>query len=178
MKLNYWRLKFDWEYIYLNRIVNRIPCWSIRRTLYRKRGMQIGTNARIGIGTVVVMPSKIKIGARTTINENCFLDGRGGLSIGRNTSISVFTKIISASHKEEDFEFFSKKTVIGNRVWIGTGAIVLDGSKLADYTVLGAGAVFKGSSESGDVLIGNPARRIRKRKGTKKYQLQYNAYFR
>ena len=54
------RLKDDFEYIYLNRFVNKIPCWHIRKLLYRRRGLSIGQGSRIGIGTVIVCPGGYK----------------------------------------------------------------------------------------------------------------------
>ena len=113
--------------------------------------MRLQDGARIGIGTIVLHPRGIYVGKRSIINENCFLDGRGGLYIGRDTSISTYTKILSASHRENSgcFEYFTSKTYIGKHVWIGTGAIILDGSQINDYAVIGAGAVLKGTAEKG-----------------------------
>ena len=168
------------EYIVLNKFVNQIPSWTIRRYLYLKFRMEIASDARIGIGTVIVNPSGIRIGKRSVVNENCFLDGRGGLKIGRDTSISAYTKIISASHREngDDFQYFTSETKIGKHVWIGTGATILDGSYIRDYVVIGAGAVLKGDTKERDILVGNPAYRIKKREIKKDYHLKYIAYFR
>ena len=84
----------DLQYILLNKFINQIPCWKLRKILYKRLGLTIGRNVRIGIGTIVINPSGIKIGDRSVINENCLLDGRGGLIIGHDTSISSYTKQI------------------------------------------------------------------------------------
>lgn len=178
MKWN--RVKFDLQYMLLNRLVNGIPSWSIRRWIYIKYGMQIGENARIGIGTIVVCPQNIKIGSRVNINENCVLDGRGGLTVGHDTSVSMFSKILSASHKADSshFEYYTKKTIIGHHVWVGTSAVLLDGSKIGNYSVIGANAVLKGTVGKKTIMVGNPAKEIRKRMIDGDYDLNYKAYFR
>lgn len=180
MKVDWIRIHYDWTYIFLNRFINQIPCWTIRRYFYKKYKMKLKPDSRIGIGTIVLNPKKISLGTRSVVNENCFLDGRGGLQIGRDTSISAYTRIISASHKMNsgNFQYFERKTVIGNHVWIGTGATILDGAQIKDYSVIGAGAVLKGIVGRQEVFAGNPAKRIKKRKNMEDYHLKYKAYFR
>ena len=179
-KIAWNRVKYDFQYVSLNKIVNQIPCWKLRKKIYEQMGMTLGKGARIGIGTIVLNPIGIKIGDRSVINENCVLDGRGGLIIGHDTSISAHTQILSASHRceKQNFEYFVEKTRIRNYFWIGTAALILNGSEVKDYAVVGAGAVLKGKAEERDIMIGNPARCIRKRKVTGRYQLKYKAYFR
>lgn len=179
-KISWDRIKLDLQYIILNKVINQIPCWQLRKRIYKKKGMTIGEGARIGIGTVVLNPTGIKIGDRSVINENCMLDGRGGLIIGHDTSISAYSKILTASHKCEgqNFDYYTQKTRVRNYVWMGTAAIILNGSDIKDYTVIGAGAVLKGKTEVGDIMVGNPAKCIKKRKIAQTYQLRYKAYFR
>ncbi len=146
----------------------------------RKLGLTIGDGSRIAIGTVIVAPERITIGKRTIINENCHLDGRGGLEIGDDVSISIYTKIITASHRvsSSSFEYYGQKTDIRDNVWIGCGAIILDGSTLEETSVVGAGCVFKGKAEAGWVYVGNPAKPVKTRGITEAYHLDYAPYFR
>jgi len=111
-------------------------------------GMEIGKYSRIGLRTTIVYPRSIRLGCGVIINEDCYIDGRGGLDIGDNTSISIYTKIITASHNKYSatFEYHSNKTVIGKNVWICKGAIILDNSAIADECIISAGTVFKGVS--------------------------------
>ena len=80
--------------------------------------------------------------------------------------------------KSETFSYYESNVVIGDNVWIGAGAIILDGSRLANQCVIGAGSVFKGSADEQGVYVGNPAMLIKKRDLSKKYELQYTCYFR
>lgn len=180
MGISWYRVRLDFNYILLNRLINHIPSWTIRRYLYKRFGMHLEEKVRIGIGTIVLNPKGIYVGKRSVINEDCFLDGRGILRIGHDVSISAYSKILSASHREnsEDFQYFMNRTTIGNCTWLGTGAIVLDGSQVRDCAVIGAGAVFKGIAEEGGIFIGNPAKCIKKRRLKKNYQLEYKSYFR
>ena len=54
-------------------------------------------------------------------------------------------------------------TIIGNDVWIGNGAIVLRGVKVGDGAVIGAGAVVTKDVEPYTIVVGAPARPLKKR---------------
>ncbi|WP_300286554.1 CatB-related O-acetyltransferase [uncultured Alistipes sp.] len=55
---------------------------------------------------------------------------------------------------------------IGHDVWIGANAIVLPGvSRIGDGAVIGAGSVVTKDVEPYEIVVGNPARPIRKRFG-------------
>lgn len=178
--MNYARIKKDLKYVILNCIINNIPAWFIRRFCYTLLGMKIGHGSRIGIKTIIDEPKRIEIGNNTIINEYCFIDGRGGLKIGNNVSISVYSKILSASHKinSSTFEYFEGNVIIEDRVWIGMNAIVLENSKLLENSVIGAGCVFKGTTLRNSIYIGNPAKLIKKRDLEGDYVINYNPYFR
>ncbi|MEO0752077.1 MAG: CatB-related O-acetyltransferase [Pseudomonadota bacterium] len=57
----------------------------------------------------------------------------------------------------------SADTVIGHDVWLGRGAKVLPGAQIGPGVIVGAGAVVGGKVAPYSVIIGNPARVIRKR---------------
>lgn len=170
----------DLETWFLNEIISIIPFWIIRKSVYKLLGMKIGKYSRIGIHTKIIRPHKIIIGKNTIINEYCYLDGRGGLMIGDNSSISIFTKIISASHRANstNFEYYEKKVIIGNRVWIGCNATILDGSILKEGCIIGAGTVIKNEIEAYSVYIGNPAKKIKNRNKLIDYTIYFKPFFR
>lgn len=178
--MNRQRLLTDMEYMFLNQFVRFIPAYCVRRFFYIKCGMRIGENSRIGYGTIVINPSKIKIGKRTIINEYCHLDGRAGIQIGNDSSISVSSMIITGTHIKDskDFKYCEQKVTIADRVWLGSRAIILNGSYIQDEAIIGAGCVFKGIAKRGKVYIGNPAvcKGDRMLKG--KYKLDYHPCFR
>jgi acetyltransferase-like isoleucine patch superfamily enzyme len=53
--------------------------------------------------------------------------------------------------------------VIGNDVWIGTGATILSGVKIGDGAVIGAHAVVAKDVDSYAIAVGNPVKIVRKR---------------
>lgn len=52
------------------------------------------------------------------------------------------------------------RVVIGDNVFVGTGATILKGVSIGDDCVIGAGAVVTRSCESGTIFAGNPARQV------------------
>lgn len=56
-----------------------------------------------------------------------------------------------------------KTTIIGNDVWIGNRALILQGVTIGDGAVVGAGAVVTKDVEPYTIVAGNPAKPIRKR---------------
>ena len=131
------------------------------------------------MGAILMKPSGISIGENTIINQYVLLDGRSGLTIGNNNSISMFAKIYTGTHKSysDNFEYYGKCTKICDNCWIGTSSIIMPGSELKDFTILSVNSLYKGISSEKDILVGNPANAIRKRDINNKYKIEYKAWF-
>jgi acetyltransferase-like isoleucine patch superfamily enzyme len=88
-----------------------------------------------------------------------------GITIGSNANIArnVF-KYDSDHHHITDSKGNTKANSavisIGNKVWIGTGAIILKGVSIGDGAVIGAGAVVTSNVPAGCTAAGNPAKVI------------------
>ena len=88
-----------------------------------------------------------------------FFDCNGGIYIGAYSTIAgqwtqFLTHSIDIYHSRQD----AKPIRIGKYCFVGTGCILLPGSELPDYSVLGAGSVLnKKYTESGCVYAGTPA---------------------
>ena len=54
-------------------------------------------------------------------------------------------------------------TVVGNDVWIGQNAVILPGVHIGDGAIIGANAVVGSNVEPYTIVVGNPAKPIRKR---------------
>lgn len=54
-------------------------------------------------------------------------------------------------------------TMIGNDVWIGQNAVILPGIKIGDGAIIGANSVVGRDVEPYTIVIGNPAKTLRKR---------------
>ena len=160
-------------------LVAYFPSWTIRKLIYRVFGMKIGKGSRIGIGTMVVCPWKIQIGSNTIVNENCYLDGRGGLQSGDNLSLSLHTIILSASHdsRSDTFAYVRKAVRIEDYAWIGARAIILEGSQIGRGCLIGAGSTFRGIAEDNYLYSGVPAKKVRLRGLHGEYTLNYHPPF-
>lgn len=54
-------------------------------------------------------------------------------------------------------------TIIGNDVWIGQNATILPGVHIGDGAIIGANSVVGGNVEPYTIVVGNPAKALRKR---------------
>lgn len=163
----------------LNAVVSRIPCWPIRKAIFRLYGMKIGKGSRILMACRFQRPRGIAIGENSYVNAYCHLDGRGGLNIGNNVNISNYCKIITASHDMHSatFAYRTGRVDIDDHVWLGTGAIVLDRSHLGRAMVLSAGSVFKGEGLKGGVYAGIPAKYVKNRELEEEYNVVWRPWF-
>ena len=93
-------------------------------------------------------------GNRIILGKDCMLSS--GIEIRTGDSHSIV-------NNEGERINPSKEIVVGNHVWIGTRAMLLKGSRIADDCIVGAGSMVTGSfDEAGCALAGNPAKVLRK----------------
>jgi acetyltransferase-like isoleucine patch superfamily enzyme len=93
-----------------------------------------------------------------------YINASNGVVIGDYTNIGPNVGIISSNHDlvNNDAHVQSPPIEIGRFCWMGMGAVILPGVTLADFTIVGAGAVVTKSFPEGYcVLAGNPARIIK-----------------
>ena len=164
---------------FINYIIAYIPLWGIRKFFYRLFGMKIGKGSRINQRVYIFKAWKISIGENTMINSFSILDGRGGLSIGDNCSISMRAVIYSASHRSSSdaFEYYEKRTTVGNNVWICMNAVILAGTVVSDGVIISANSVIKGITQEKAVYMGIPAKIVRMRGDSFDYTLNNKLYF-
>lgn len=89
------------------------------------------------------------------------------LEIGNNVNMTGPVTILTHDYSTSvlnriDSKIYgkSKKTVIGNNVFLGWGCTVLAGTVIEDNVIIGAGAVVSGRVEKNSVYAGNPAKKI------------------
>lgn len=106
----------------------------------------IGSDTRIGIGSVVIGP----------------------VTIGSDVMTAQHVVISGLNHGYEDITVPPSKqpvntapVTIGNAVWIGANAVILPGVTLGKHVVVGAGSVVTKDVPDFCVVAGNPARIIR-----------------
>jgi acetyltransferase-like isoleucine patch superfamily enzyme len=139
----------------------------IRYEFYRRTLRSCGQNVFIGFGSVFFYPeisigSNVLIGSYNTIHHCDF---------GNNVMVASGCRFLSGS-RPHSFEAFDipmtgqggrmKHIRIGDDVWIGANAIIMD--HVADGSVVAAGSVVNKEVEPYSVVAGNPIKNIRKRR--------------
>ncbi len=153
-------------FIFCNYIVCNIPIWAIRKFLYQMLGMHIGHGSRLLMKVKVVHPWKISVGRYSIINEECFLDGRGGVTIGDNVTVAIYSKLITGYHNIDDdrFSYRSEGIRIEDNTVIFANSIILGGTLLKHGCVIASmSLVRKGSYKENGFYAGVPAKYIRQR---------------
>lgn len=110
------------------------------------------------------------MGDHVTVNPFSVLYGHGGLRIGSNVLIAAHVIIIPANHRFDRADILIRKQgesrlgiTIGDDVWIGAGARILDGVTIGTGCVVAAGAVVTRDVQPYSVVAGVPARTIKRR---------------
>jgi acetyltransferase-like isoleucine patch superfamily enzyme len=132
------------------------------------------THTALGVSHPVVLRALLP-GARIDIGEDVGISGGSicaalGVFVGAGTLVGAdvtivdtdFHPIRSADRRHAPIPDPRPDDAvhIGRNVFIGTGAILLKGSKVGDGAVVGAHAVVSGTVSPGSVVAGNPARVI------------------
>lgn len=152
---------------------------SFRSTISTRKGsIVIGRNSVIHKGTIIdTYNGNIKIGDNFSLNPFSIIYGHGGVLIGDNVLIAAHVVIVSANHRFDLIDSPIRNQgetrqgiIIEDDVWIGAGAKILDGSVIKKGCVIGANAVFRGTSEPFGVYAGVPAKKIKTRIKNQKYE--------
>lgn len=104
-------------------------------------------------------------GAPEYIHTDAYLDPSGGLYIESEVVISTRTIVLTHDwsflkrHQKEGYGAYHSVR-IGNNTFVGAGAIILPGTVIGKFCIIGAGAVVKGNIDDYSIMIGNPAKRI------------------
>ena len=130
----------------------------------------LGVPNNINWRTNFSYPEKISIGRYVRIGRDCILDGEGGLFIDDGTILAAKVTILTSSHVYEQRDYIPynqnddyKPVKIGKGVWIGWGALIIPGITIGDGAIVGMGAVVTHNVDTGSVVGGNPAIKLKDR---------------
>jgi acetyltransferase-like isoleucine patch superfamily enzyme len=160
-------------------LIAKFPSFRIRHWYYRNvLGYSIGKDSSIHMG-VFVTGQNIHIGNNVVINRHIYLDGRIGIRIKNNVSISPDVYIISMEHDPNDSKFATRggEIVIEDHVWIGSRATILPGLHIGEGAVIAASAVVTKDVEPYQIVAGVPAKYIGQRSRNIEYKCRYFPWF-
>lgn len=155
----HWRLHYD----------------STMRRLCESKFLRFGKGAEFRPGAYAISCSKISLGNRVIIRPGCmlFADPRSdgaGITIEDDVMLGADVHIYVHNHKFDDpsvpiidqGHYPSKPVVAKRGSWIGAGSIILPGATIGENAVVGAGSVVVKNVPAFSVVVGNPAREVRR----------------
>jgi len=112
----------------------------------------------------------LKVGDGTSINADCILTALERIEIGRDVMLAPWVYVLDVDHRYEDRNVPITKqgyevspVVIGDGVWIGTGAVITKGVTIGVGAIIGAGSVVTQDIPPYTIAAGIPARVIKER---------------
>ncbi len=143
------------------------------------RGIRIGSGAFIGRNTIFNCKNgDIVLGDNANFGPNCQIFSANRVEFGKNALIASYTYFVGGTH---NFDSTDKSPLeqgrqaigitIGDNIWVGAGAAILDGVKIGRDCVIGTGAVVNSNIPAYSIAVGMPARVIkdrRKKSGTRR----------
>ena len=138
------------------------------------RGIVVGNGVFLGRGTILsCKDGDIELGDHVNIGFNSEIFSGSSVTVGKYGLFAAYTYLVGGGHEFErrgravvEQARPSRGIALGENVWLGAGAIVLDGVRIGRDVVVGAGAVVTEDLPEGTVAAGVPARVMRRREET------------
>ncbi|MCM1115031.1 MAG: sugar O-acetyltransferase [Clostridium sp.] len=106
----------------------------------------------------------IHLGKNVFINSSCHFQDQGGIYIGDNVLIGHCVTLATLNHMQSPKDrgsMIPKAIHIGNDVWIGANATILQGVTIGDGAIIAAGAVVSKDVAANTIVGGVPAKFIK-----------------
>jgi acetyltransferase-like isoleucine patch superfamily enzyme len=130
------------------------------------RGIRIGDGVFIGRNTILSCKNgDIELADGANLGFNCEVFSASRVTIGKSVLMAAYGYVIGGDHDFSDPSLpvldqsrTSAGVTIGDGVWIGAGAKILDGVVIGEHAVVGAGAVVRENIPASSIAVGVPAR--------------------
>ena len=135
------------------------------------RGIDVGRGAFLGRGTILsCKDGDITLGDHANLGFHCEIFSGSSVTVGAHALFAAQVYLVGGGHAFEasdaavvDQPRTSRGIQLGDNVWLGAGAKVLDGVRIGTDVVVGAGAVVNADLPDGAIAAGVPARILRSR---------------
>lgn len=146
--------------------------WYCRRTFlcWTKPNLRTGSKVKFGKGLFVSKKAPVNIGSRFYCGPNCYLSAN--LTIGDRVIFGGHVAVVGGDHDIDSGTIniidagraIFRETIICDDVWVGHGAIIMQGVTLGKGCVIGSGSVVTRDIPECAIAVGNPAKILRYRK--------------
>jgi maltose O-acetyltransferase len=138
------------------------PGWQIARQRIGRIQLRVVQRLRGQLNVDRLVARGLQIGDGTFVASDAYLDpGHPWLiSIGHDSGLSprAIVMVHDASMRRHIDHTLIAPVVIGDRVFVGAGAIILPGTRIGDDSVIAAGAVVRGDIPPWSMVVGNPGK--------------------
>lgn len=137
---------------------------EIREIFSRLIGKPVDDSFRLFPPFYTDFGKNIHIGKDVFINSGCHFQDQGGVKIGDGAFIGHNVVLATINHDlnpKNNRKNIYAPIVIGNHVWIGSNATILQGVTIGEWAVVAAGAVVTKNVEPYTVVGGVPAKVIK-----------------
>ena len=136
-------------------------------------GITIGSGVFVGRNTILSCKNgDIAIGDRANIGFNCEIFSASRVTVGAEALLAAYCSVGGGDHDYADTSTpvtaqgrRSQGVSVGDGVWMGAGAKILDGVRFGGHAIIGAGAVVRVDVPEYAVAGGRPARILGMRGG-------------
>ena len=160
-------------------ILNKLSNSEIqrRRDFLRTFVAKLDEGAMINSPFYMEFANHLEMGVNSFINYDCIMLNNAMVKLGDNVLVGPKVSFYTAMHpidakQREQWLVYAKPITVEDNVWIGGSATVLGGVTIGKNAIVGAGAVVTKDVEPNTIVVGNPARVLRKitAEDSKKFQ--------
>lgn len=133
--------------------------------MLRLFGATVGRNVRVDPTVYIFAPWQLRIGSDSSVGYNAVLYNLGAINIGDRVTISQRAHLCAGTHDYTDPRMPLRKTpiIIDDEAWVCADAFVGPNVHVGRKAVVGARAVVVRDVQESDIVVGNPARRVKTR---------------